>query len=248
MWLRVSLCASGSSPLARGTPGIFSLRCRADGLIPARAGNTADSQARSFSRRAHPRSRGEHLKSSRSWKPQEGSSPLARGTLLILDYQEKTLGLIPARAGNTSHHACSSAWFSGSSPLARGTLWYPVRMAPGMGLIPARAGNTSGKAPSASTDRAHPRSRGEHCDSGCRCNSEQGSSPLARGTQIFLKNPPPQLGLIPARAGNTTLCWTGRVQKWAHPRSRGEHFGLHECLKHLLGSSPLARGTLPTYL
>ena len=51
------------------------------------------------------------------------------------------------------------------------------------------------------------------------------------------------MGLIPARAGNTTSfeeAWNG-IQ--AHPRSRGEHPGSTWNLAGLGGSSPLARGT-----
>ena len=51
----------GSSPLARGTlkPLVSFTVCR--GLIPARAGNTKPNHQDPRRRRAHPRSRGEHL-------------------------------------------------------------------------------------------------------------------------------------------------------------------------------------------
>ena len=50
----------------------------------------------------------------------------------------------------------------GSSPLARGTRGelYGVRLF--AGLIPARAGNTFGTIAYVNSERAHPRSRGEH--------------------------------------------------------------------------------------
>ena len=51
-------------------------------------------------------------------------------------------------------------------------------------------------------------------------------------------------GLIPARAGNTNSLGTERHDGRAHPRSRGEHLVLLFFLLILLGSSPLARGTL----
>ena len=93
-----------------------------DGLIPARAGNTAGAAWVSMSAGAHPRSRGEHHDHYRRRCRHRGSSPLARGTLA------STVD-IEARAG----------------------------------LIPARAGNTDVKDRSINGDRAHPRSRGEHC-------------------------------------------------------------------------------------
>ena len=54
--------------------------------------------------------------------------------------------------------------------------------------------------------------------------------------------------LIPARAGNTRARWRvlGRVS--AHPRSRGEHALLRCVPWWCFGSSPLARGTLISFL
>ena len=70
-----------------------------------------------------------------------------------------------------------------------------------------------------------------------------GSSPLARGTPDFGSGGFQNLGLIPARAGNTGTRRILHPQIRAHPRSRGEHYW---CLLLKLpssGSSPLARGT-----
>ena len=91
----------GSSPLARGTPSTTARLTSRTGLIPARAGNTSFPQAAAALGRAHPRSRGEHRVSCSASRISKGSSPLARGThLVLLDVCERT-GLIPARAGNT---------------------------------------------------------------------------------------------------------------------------------------------------
>ena len=153
---------------------------------------------------AHPRSRGEHVPAVRFKLTGPGSSPLARGTLVLFLPLGFPIGLIPARAGNTwracrfgfaggAHprsrgeheiHGYVSPACAGSSPLARGTLILAGDFEGGFGLIPARAGNTPPFWRTSHRWRAHPRSRGEHCDSGCRCNSEQGSSPLARGTPL----------------------------------------------------------------
>ena len=72
---------SGSSPLARGTQAVHPGRVDAPGLIPARAGNTSRGLKSRPRRRAHPRSRGEHLRQQLHRTPAPGSSPLARGTL-----------------------------------------------------------------------------------------------------------------------------------------------------------------------
>ena len=72
-----------------------------------------------------------------------------------------------------------------------------------------------------------------------------GSSPLARGTPLQEGVGSQQVGLIPARAGNTHRSPDSPPYAWAHPRSRGEHGkGCPEQV-HEAGSSPLARGTQP---
>ena len=71
-----------------------------------------------------------------------------------------------------------------------------------------------------------------------------GSSPLARGTRQVALCIGDAIGLIPARAGNTTLSHTSTIWPGAHPRSRGEHAGSLGEQVAAAGSSPLARGTL----
>ncbi len=73
----------------------------AKGLIPARAGNTETNNTGYPRRRAHPRSRGEHLARSSLVRALLGSSPLARGTHYPRRGGRAGSGLIPARAGNT---------------------------------------------------------------------------------------------------------------------------------------------------
>ena len=92
---------AGSSPLARGTLYGAGGDIRGGGLIPARAGNTANSPTRGRAARAHPRSRGEHRRCSFADLRAPGSSPLARGTLDPSVWFSPRAGLIPARAGNT---------------------------------------------------------------------------------------------------------------------------------------------------
>ena len=71
----------GSSPLARGTlRGPRGERPRGR-FIPARAGNTAATSSAPGACTVHPRSRGEHGFTSECYDGQNGSSPLARGTL-----------------------------------------------------------------------------------------------------------------------------------------------------------------------
>ena len=92
---------SGSSPLARGTPGVDAACLVIVGLIPARAGNTFTTTAAVSTHWAHPRSRGEHWSRIYVTTRSAGSSPLARGTPRGFSQTKNIDGLIPARAGNT---------------------------------------------------------------------------------------------------------------------------------------------------
>ena len=133
--------------------------------------------------------------------------------------------------------------FTGSSPLARGTPVARRARSRRPGLIPARAGNTLPADRAACNPWAHPRSRGEHTVSHSPLSSLRGSSPLARGTRGVRASRLSQVGLIPARAGNTVRIKTGYAGKRAHPRSRGEHAAYRATDDGDGGSSPLARGT-----
>ena len=218
----------------------------------------------SVSFRAHPRSRGEHFIFTVACERSSGSSPLARGTPEDSNHPRRHLGLIPARAGNTQlvqriygiHWAhprsrgehnkkpTRCGWVWGSSPLARGTHCLDRHCQQPEGLIPARAGNTRRLGRRAQTERAHPRSRGEHAKKFIFGAIFAGSSPLARGTLGITDNLHKESGLIPARAGNTPPPRYASPPPRAHPRSRGEHATSVSGQSMYSGSSPLARGTL----
>ena len=195
------------------------------GLIPARAGTTRYQSSAGLPPRAHPRSRGDHAGRREYEELREGSSPLARGPLSATRTVSDKTGLIPARAGTTGElleswgslrahprsrgdHCRRGVTFRsplGSSPLARGP---PDTRAAGgefVGLIPARAGTTLVRAGRRGFRRAHPRSRGDHSPCGCRLAVPEGSSPLARGPPEESLNFHGVWGLIPARAGTTSL-------------------------------------------
>ena len=252
----------GSSPLARGplcgrraSEWLF-------GLIPARAGTTISMRRLHESRRAHPRSRGDHAPTTRDSLPLRGSSPLARGPPCPSEQLYAYPGLIPARAGTTTvSHAstmCPGAHprsrgdhqggayvdmaNEGSSPLARGPPEAVATAKANDGLIPARAGTTVSLDGKHFTDRAHPRSRGDHARMEMVTGDHSGSSPLARGPPAPVTGSYRRGGLIPARAG-TTLC-EGNLKPnvRAHPRSRGDHCLANWDALVSAGSSPLARG------
>ena len=134
---------------------------------------------------------------------------------------------------------------AGSSPLARGTRDAVPRKPFRRRFIPARAGNTSAASTRRMSAPVHPRSRGEHLPRRSRSSAFSGSSPLARGThnQCPVKHCNPRF--IPARAGNTRTPFATPRTTSVHPRSRGEHEMRNCARERLVGSSPLARGTLP---
>ena len=115
----VTEAVSGSSPLARGSPGPRSAQRPDAGLIPARAGLTTASTCPGWSRRAHPRSRGAHNGEPTDSDWRVGSSPLARGSPETSPDSTLPSGLIPARAGLTSWTGHGS-WPAGAHPRSRG--------------------------------------------------------------------------------------------------------------------------------
>ena len=74
--------------------------------------------------------------------------------------------------------------------------------------------------------------------------SQDGSSPLARGTPGTAQPGDGGRRFIPARAGNTGGGGGAATGGAVHPRSRGEHHVGGGTLGGRRGSSPLARGTL----
>ena len=153
---------NGSSPLARGTQFRVHLANPGMRFIPAGAGNTNCPSASGFSETVHPRWRGEHCFSLGASEPTNGSSPLARGTLIDYIEDSHRTRFIPAGAGNTlpecspkgveavhprwrGEHASRGSSYqaaSGSSPLARGTRLPPSKPPSCWRFIPAGAGNT----------------------------------------------------------------------------------------------------------
>ena len=173
-------------------------------IIPARAGNTERPDPPLHHQWDHPRSRGDPFDGIASASGHEGSSPLARGTHTWVNPAYPSLGIIPARAGNTYWLSLGRNCRLGSSPLARGTRWR-------FGDRPHWHGD-------------HPRSRGEHFIGTLASGTATGSSPLARGTPGWLMLLAVAAGIIPARAGNTAIATQTSNPRADHPRSRGEHF------------------------
>jgi|GEM_PF-49196 len=256
--------APGSSPLARGGLPARAARRADRGLIPARAGRTPPTPRATWPGRAHPRSRGADLVDISEMWSWLGSSPLARGGPHLLPVSDLCAGLIPARAGRTGNRRrprspswahprsrgadegdCSAVTSGlGSSPLARGGRPLVDGLELFDGLIPARAGRTRTPASSATTARAHPRSRGADITPTSPTTPARGSSPLARGGPELVLSRHRLSGLIPARAGRTVWSSSTLAATRAHPRSRGADWAGRSVRWRGMGSSPLARGGL----
>ena len=194
---------------------------------------------------------------------EDGSSPLARGTLGVDGGKHPRSRFIPAGAGNTSEllpltcaipvhprwrgeherDRSGKTGHGGSSPLARGTRRLELEERKADRFIPAGAGNTPSRPKVDFVVSVHPRWRGEHCCTTTQWSPAAGSSPLARGTQTLghlYENP---VRFIPTGAGNTCVQTASRAPAGVHPRWRGEHDeGQADCGSPG-GSSPLARGT-----
>ena len=151
-------------------------------------------------------------------------------------------GIIPARAGFTPLRSArwDSSW---DHPRSRGVYVEHASGGPDIvRIIPARAGFTCRRADTGSPAPDHPRSRGVYTIETCSSTSSSGSSPLARGLPVAQPSVLGGTGIIPARAGFTSLMTTCTKRLRDHPRSRGVYYDQDTREEIRDGSSPLARG------
>ena len=212
-------------------------------LIPARAGKTSSTRSPPARPRAHPRACGENIIDAITAREAEGSSPRVRGKLVPSFQGMKQKGLIPARAGKTDTRAAVGSStgahpracgenlttgeedliLAGSSPRVRGKQIFESFELVLVGLIPARAGKTPLPATCSNTLRAHPRACGENSEPWCEYANRPGSSPRVRGKRPGENIAHSNRGLIPARAGKTSLLRRSFHGNQAHPRACGEN-------------------------
>ena len=134
----------------------------------------------------------------------------------------------------------------GSSPHARGTPSTCYGKDGFPRFIPACAGNASGAFDDVQILAVHPRMRGERMvPTGCVAVVD-GSSPHARGTPGSWVLMTLGFRFIPACAGNANWAPPRTSAPAVHPRMRGERLVLQQPGVTDRGSSPHARGTLPT--
>ena len=186
-----------------------------------------------------------------------------RGTRRAKPTSARTIGIIPALAGNTTPDA--SRWPSkrdhpracgehfhfgsflggvwGSSPRLRGTRRRTAAGRVRSGIIPALAGNTDAVFRGESLIGDHPRACGEHSRESRNLAARVGSSPRLRGTLADVLRAYPDRGIIPALAGNTPHALLTLSESGDHPRACGEHVIQVASQHGHQGSSPRLRGT-----
>ena len=95
----------GSPPLARGTEEAEQEAIQEGRITPACAGNSIRVTHRRCANGDHPRLRGEQAPQARGIGHQDGSPPLARGTVHTQDVRGTLFGITPACAGNSPYFA-----------------------------------------------------------------------------------------------------------------------------------------------
>ena len=234
---------TGSSPRVRGKRSVVLFLGPVDWLIPACAGKTSRNRAGMSQPWAHPRVCGENGAATEATRTKVGSSPRVRGKLVEKDVSGAGIGLIPACAGKTFFQASASAarqahprvcgenesqfmapvMAGGSSPRVRGKRRGALGTWPDPGLIPACAGKTIAATSSSSVLSAHPRVCGENGKTTLVGPLQVGSSPRVRGKPHRQRQPPDEVGLIPACAGKTSRFYRPWACASAHPRVCGEN-------------------------
>ena len=136
----------------------------------------------------------------------------------------------------------------GSPPLARGVLQCIKDSSCVAGITPACAGSTGIFVLFILLSEDHPRLRGEYRVGDDRQTAHLGSPPLARGVRRWRNKVYTCKWITPACAGSTLVDVSGSGYARDHPRLRGEYFNFSLSLKKSLGSPPLARGVLLTFL
>jgi len=172
---------AGSPPRARGHPSSLPTRSPTGGLTPACAGTSRGSCPMTAGSRAHPRVRGDILRSSPVILPAAGSPPRARGHPQELHQGRALRGLTPACAGTSvgadpvgtpagAHPRVrgditrlrdDKPQSVGSPPRARGHRKSPCSHDPRTGLTPACAGTSDVAGRFCVWCWAHPRVRGD---------------------------------------------------------------------------------------
>ena len=130
----------GSSPLTRGKFVLVDQVPQILGLIPAHAGKICSAGTTLVWNQAHPRSRGENRRTTRTSTRRPGSSPLTRGKYTPHGHRWKQCRLIPAHAGKM-RVVSSTGRPAAAHPRSRGENYNTeIELIPGYGSSPLTRG------------------------------------------------------------------------------------------------------------
>ena len=253
---------NGSSPHTRGLRRLEPAATGCERIIPAHAGFTPGRPGGPGTSRDHPRTRGVYALALPDEDAETGSSPHTRG---LRDGRIRGLGgsrIIPAHAGFTTPSVTLLTWIpdhprtrgvyarrmrwrsirAGSSPHTRGLLRRRELLVAHRGIIPAHAGFTRRSRDRSAAGPDHPRTRGVYDPATVPARDAMGSSPHTRGLRGHRRVGRPEVRIIPAHAGFTSVTIRTGRSVTDHPRTRGvyratvyDHLGMS-------GSSPHTRG------
>ena len=217
---------SGSPPRARGRRVRWAQASANLGLTPACAGTSGLTRRPGLSSRAHPRVRGDvHLYRGVALR-RIGLTPACAGTSKCRPCPQSLVGAHPRVRGDVTARHWSVLLGAGSPPRARGrhrpSLVSPARR----GLTPACAGTSGAWIGELKMWRAHPRVRGDVPRHPTAARRRLGSPPRARGRRHGHDLDRPHRGLTPACAGTSRTNAAEIATRRAHPRVRGDVFGL----------------------
>ena len=191
----------GSSPRMRGKPRLGEHSHTGERIIPAHAGQTAETMNGPVPVSDHPRACGANEGEEATGAPPPGSSPRMRGKRRSPRASTTETRIIPAHAGQTEENtvfrgavsdhprACGAnktnelitLGADGSSPRMRGKLGDIGGVAAERRIIPAHAGQTRPRPRTPVSPTDHPRACGANRPVAEEYRGDSGSSPRMRG-------------------------------------------------------------------
>ena len=148
----------------------------------------------------------------------------------------------PRMRGEDCRRAGEKRALQGSPPHARGRLGRARPRMGTLGITPACAGKTSTTTRAVFSVGDHPRMRGEDAAKSILNRLMSGSPPHARGRPSPAPKPIKAAGITPACAGKTAERKRPNLNKWDHPRMRGEDVSELEAGNALEWDHPRMRG------
>ena len=252
----------GASPRLRGKPPHPGAHPLLPGCIPAPAGETSSVAAPPSRSSVHPRACGGNSGEPLVAKSLYGASPRLRGKHRLTPQVPDDAGCIPAPAGETPRRgrrhppsavhprACGGNLvapsrrrsFAGASPRLRGKRRGRPRASSSPRCIPAPAGETADGSQRRTTRAVHPRACGGNSKSRAQIAPGVGASPRLRGKLSAKMVAAPDVGCIPAPAGETPVRALYAALSRVHPRACGGNGSGSAHPSGFHGASPRLRG------